>query len=69
VANEKTLRKIYLAETDGEQISPNDLQLQLRCAKTDHQKLLEKSQQLENQNKQLKEEFKVPVFKYIIKHF
>ena len=66
VANEKTLRKIYLSETDGEQVSSDDLQnqlesvqLQLRCTRAEQQKILDKSQQLDNQNKLLKEELKV----------
>lgn len=64
-ANERTLRKIYLAETDGEQVSVDDLQnqlesaqFQLRCVRAEQQKILDKSQLLDSQNRQLKEELK-----------
>ena len=67
VANERTLRKIYLSETDGEPAVSSDqlqnqvdsLQLQLRCTKGDQQKLVDKNQQLDQQNRALKEEIKV----------
>ena len=66
-ANEKTLRKIYLSEMDGEPTLNSDqlenqlesVQLQLRCTKGEQSKLVEKNQQLDKQNKALKEEIKV----------
>jgi hypothetical protein len=65
-ANERTLRKIYLSEVDGEQVSSDHLQnqlesvqLQLRCLKGEQQKMVEKNQQLVEQNKLLKDEIKV----------
>ena len=66
-ANERTLRKIYLAETDGgeTQQDPNTLQnqldnvqFQLRLKETEKSKLSDRNKELENLLRQQKEEVK-----------
>jgi len=65
-ANERTLRKIYLAEVDGEatedadsiQIKLESAQFQLRCKETERSKFAEKNKELEDILKKQKEEVK-----------
>ena len=65
-ANERTLRKIYLAETDGDpeqdvdslQNSLDSAQFQLRCKETERSKFAERNKELEEVLKKQKEEVK-----------
>ena len=65
-ANEKNLRKIYLAEVDGEatedadsiQVKLDSAQFQLRCKETERSKFAEKNRELEDVLKKQKEEIK-----------
>ena len=65
-ANERTLRKIYLAETDGDQEQDADslqnhldsAQYQLRCKETERSKFAEKNKELQVVLKKQKEEIK-----------
>jgi len=65
-ANERNLRKIYLAEVDGEttedadsiQIKLDSAQFQLRCKETERSKFAEKNRELEDVLKKQKEEIK-----------
>ena len=65
-ANERNLRKIYLAEVDGEatedadsiQVKLDSAQFQLRCKETERSKFAEKNRELEDVLKKQKEEIK-----------
>ena len=65
-ANERTLRKIYLAETDGEtkedadtlQNQLDNVQFQLRLKETEKSKISDRNKELENLLKEQKEEIK-----------
>ena len=65
-ANERTLRKIYLAETDGEtkedadtlQNQLDNVQFQLRLKETEKSKISDRNKELENLLREQKEEIK-----------